>query len=409
MGMESQKPGRIDQKTLFADMGEGSSGLGDSIAPKYKDSKKSAPPDAQKVLVVEDNPDLRAFIVSNLFETYLVEEAENGRKGLYMARRVNPDLIVSDVMMPEMDGYEMCREIRKDPFLFDVPVILVTAKTGISAIEEGLEIGANDYIPKPFEMRELKARIASQLKNRQLEKRIDERDTRLSAIGQMTSSIVHDLKNPLNTLTGFAQIARQDSEEIQEKNISRNLDLVMESCSRLNRMISEIMDFAKGYAPRLNMEGVLLVPFLETTLNVHKNRLKDLGISLVSRYTGCDTVYVSFDSEKMNRVIENLIMNSKEAFFNSTHDLPDKQIRVDTSCDQNRALICFSDNGPGIPEEIQTSIFDPFTTTGKKTGVGLGLSTVRNIVTAHSGTIDVKNDDDTGGAVFELIFPVVQS
>ncbi len=65
----------------------------------------------------------------------------------------------------------------------------------------------------------------------------------------MTSSIVHDLKNPLNTLTGFAQIARQDSEEIQEKNISRNLDLVMESCSRLNRMISEIMDFAKGYAP----------------------------------------------------------------------------------------------------------------------------------------------------------------
>jgi signal transduction histidine kinase len=174
-------------------------------------------------------------------------------------------------------------------------------------------------------------------------------------------------------------------------------------------MISEIMDFAKGYAPRLNMEGVLLVPFLETTLNVHKNRLKDLGISLVSRYTGCDTVYVSFDSEKMNRVIENLIMNSKEAFFNSTHDLPDKQIRVDTSCDKNRALICFSDNGPGIPEEIQTSIFDPFTTTGKKTGVGLGLSTVRNIVTAHSGTIDVKNDDDTGGAVFELIFPVVQS
>ncbi len=119
--------------------------------------------------MVEDNPDLRAFIVSNLFETYLVEEAENGRKGLYMARRVNPDLIVSDVMMPEMDGYEMCREIRKDPFLFDVPVILVTAKTGISAIEEGLEIGANDYIPKPFEMRELKARIASQLKNRQLE------------------------------------------------------------------------------------------------------------------------------------------------------------------------------------------------------------------------------------------------
>ena len=255
----------------------------------------------------------------------------------------------------------------------------------------------------------MKARIASQLKNRQLEKRLTERDTRLSAIGQMTSSIVHDLKNPLNTVIGFAQIARQDSEAIREENISRNLDLVMESCSRLNRMIIEILDFAKGYAPRLNTEPVLLVPFLETTLTVHKDRLAQAGISMVSRYTGCEEVQVSFDSEKMNRVIENLIMNSKDAFFNANQEIPEKNILVDTTCDKTGVVIRFSDNGPGIPEEIKASIFDPFTTTGKKTGVGLGLSTVRNIVASHSGTIEVKNDEKTGGAVFELIFPVVQS
>ena len=408
IGIEDQKTCVVDQKTLFADMGRGS-GLGDSIAMRYKDPKKSAPSDAPKILVVEDNPDLRAFIVSTLFETYLVEQAENGRQGLDMARRINPDLILSDVMMPEMDGYEMCREIRKDPFLFDVPVILVTAKTGVSAIEEGLEIGANDYIAKPFEIRELKARIAAQLKNRHLEKSITERDTRLTAIGQMTSSIVHDLKNPLNTVIGFAQIARQDSEEIQEKSISRNLDLVMESCSRLNRMIVEILDFAKGYAPRLNSEPVLLVPFLETTLTVHKERLSQLGISLFSKHIGCDDVQIFFDSDQMHRVVENLVMNSKDAFFNSSHEIKEKQIRVEALCDKSRVMIRFSDNGPGIPEEIKTSIFEPFTTTGKKTGVGLGLSTVRNIVSAHSGTIAVKTDGENGGAVFELTFPVVQS
>ncbi|MDZ7667022.1 MAG: ATP-binding protein [Desulfotignum sp.] len=407
-GTEDQKTGKIDEKTLFADMGRGS-GLGDNIATEYKGSKKSAPSDAQKILVVEDNPDLRAFIVSNLFETYLVEQAENGQQGLDMARRIDPDLIVSDVMMPEMDGYEMCREIRKDPFLFDVPVILVTAKTGVSAIEEGLEIGANDYIPKPFEMRELKARIAAQLKNRQLEKRITERDTRLAAIGQMTSAIVHDLKTPLNTVMGFSEIALQDAEKIQEQNISQNLELVMESCSRLNRMIIEILDFAKGFAPRLNTEPVLMVPFLETTLTVHKKRLIQQGISLVSEHIGCDDVQVSFDLEKMNRVIENLIMNSKDAFFNANNEIAEKIIRVETKCDKSRAMVQFSDNGPGIPEEIKASIFEPFTTTGKKTGVGLGLSTVRNIVTAHSGTIEVKNDEHTGGAVFELKFPVVQT
>jgi signal transduction histidine kinase len=404
---EYQKRGKIDKKTLFADMGRGS-GLGDSIAMGYKEKKKSAPPDAQKILVVEDNPDLRAFIVSNLFETYLVEQAENGRTGLELARRINPDLIVSDVMMPEMDGYELCREIRNDPFLSKVPIILVTAKSGGEAVEAGLEIGATDYVPKPFEMRELRARIATHLKNRFLEKNINERETRLTAIGQMTSAVVHDLKNPLNTIMGFTQIAKQDSEVLEEKSISQNLSYVMESGVRLNRMITEILDFAKGYAPRLNSEPVLLVPFLETTLSVHKERLSQLGISLFTRHIECDNVQVRLDSDQMHRVIENLIMNSKDAFFNSNNEIQEKIIRVETQCDKNRAMIRFSDNGPGIPDEIKTSIFDPFTTTGKKTGVGLGLSTVRNIVSAHSGTIAVKTDVEKGGAVFELTFPVLQ-
>ncbi len=408
MGKDTLKNDRIDKKTLFADMSRGSD-LGDSIAVKYTERKKSAPPDAHKLLVVEDNPDLRAFIVSNLFETYQVEQAENGRKGLDLARRMNPDLIISDVMMPEMDGYELCREIRKDPFLSKVPIILVTSKSGGEAVEAGLEIGATDYVPKPFEMRELKARIATHLKNRFLEKNINERETRLTAIGQMTSAVVHDLKNPLNTIMGFTQIAQQDSEALEEKEISKNLSYVMESSARLNRMIAEILDFAKGYAPRLNSEAVLLVPFLETTLTVHKERLSQLGISLISEHTGCENVQVSFDSDQMHRVIENIIMNSKDAFFNSSHEIPDKKIRVETTYDKSRVIIRFSDNGPGISEEIKTSIFEPFTTTGKKTGVGLGLSTVRNIVSAHSGTISVETDGKKGGAVFELTFPVVQS
>jgi signal transduction histidine kinase len=108
----------------------------------------------------------------------------------------------------------------------------------------------------------------------------------------------------------------------------------------------------------------------------------------------------------MHRVIENLVMNSKDAFFNSNHEIPEKKIRVETKWDKNRIKIRFSDNGPGIPEEVKKSIFDPFTTTGKKTGVGLGLSTVRNIVSAHSGTIAVETNEEKGGAVFELTFPV---
>ena len=408
MEKEYQERGKINKKTLFADVARGT-GLGDSIAGEYTDKKKSAPLDAQKILVVEDNPDLRAFIVSNLFGTYLVERAENGRKGLDLARRMSPDLIISDVMMPEMDGYELCREIRKDPFLSKVPIILVTSKSGGEAVEAGLEIGATDYVPKPFEMRELKARIATHLKNRFLEKNISERETRLTAIGQMTSSVVHDLKNPLNTIMGFTQIAQQDSETLKEKEISKSLALIMESSIRLNRMIAEILDFARGYAPRLNAESTVLIPFLETTLSNHRIKLATMDISLISGYEDCDDIQVKFDCEQIHRVINNLIMNAKEGFFIGNHEVEEKKIWVTTTCEDNHVVIRFADNGPGIPEEIRNSLFEPFTTTGKKIGTGLGLATVRNIVSAHSGKIAVESKGKEGGAVFELKFPASKS
>jgi signal transduction histidine kinase len=401
---EYQERSKINKKTLFADVARGT-GLGDGITGPSTDKKKLAPSDAPKILVVEDNSDLRAFIVSNLVETYWVEQAENGRRGLDLARRMNPDLIISDVMMPEMDGYELCRQIRKDPYLSGVPIILATSKSGAEAVETGLETGANDYVSKPFEMRELKARIATHLKNRSLEKNINERETRLTAIGQMTSSVVHDLKDPLNTIMGFAQIAQQDCETLEEKEISKNLGLVMESGIRLNRMISEILDFARGYAPELNLDPIVLVPFLETTLGNHREKLETMEISLVSRYEACDDIQVEFDSDQMHRVIDNLIMNAKEGFFTGHHGAGDKIIWVTARCEKKYVLIRFSDNGPGIPEEIRTSLFEPFTTAGKKSGTGLGLATVRNIVSAHSGQIAVESKGKEGGAVFELKFP----
>jgi len=402
MDKEYQERVKINKRTLFADVVKGT--LSDSITEEYKD-RKSAPPDAHKILVVEDNPDLRAFIVSNLIETYLVEQAENGRQGLDLARNINPDLIISDVMMPEMDGYELCREIRKDHFLSDIPIILVTSKSGGEAVEAGLEVGATDYVPKPFEMRELKARIAAHVKNRFLEKNISERDTRLTAIGHMTNTVVHDLKNPLNTIMGFTQLAQMDSEALEEKEISKNLSLVMESCDRLNRMIVDILAFSRGYAPQLNIEPIVLVPFLETTLSIHSDRLATMGISLVSSYKSCDHIQVKFNGDQIHRVFDNLILNAKEAFFHGNHETEDKKIWITAECEENHVVIRFADNGPGIPEEIKNSLFDPFITTGKKSGTGLGLATVHNIVSAHSGEIAVEPKGKEGGAVFEMKFP----
>lgn len=406
--MEYERRINTNAKTLLADV-VNDTGLSESTPAHNFEDNQQAPIDAPKILIVEDNADLRAFIVSNLAGTYNVTQASNGFEGLELARRVNPNLIISDVMMPKMDGYELCRQIREDSFLSKIPIILVTAKSGGEAVEAGFEIGANDFISKPFEMRELKARITTHLNSRQLEKNINERDTRLTAIGQMTSSVVHDLRNPLNSLLGFTQLTQQYSREIEDEQILSNLERIMDSGNRLNRMINEILEFARDNVQTLDSEPTPLAPFLESALDTHKNLLSGLDIALESEYQHGDEIKVIMDADQIHRVIDNLIKNAKESFFTHTHVVEEKKIRITSRFDKDWAFVRFSDSGPGIPDQIKNSLFVPFTTSGKKSGTGLGLATVRNIMNAHSGDISVESHGPDGGAVFELKFPAKKS
>lgn len=365
-----------------------------------------AAPDAPKVMVVEDNPDLRTFIAGNLAGEYRIETAENGFLALEAARRWVPDLIISDIMMPKMDGYELCRKIRQDASLSDIPIILATSKSGGEAVVTGLDVGANDYVTKPFEMRELKARVAAQLRARRLERKLNERESRLAAIGHMTSSIVHDLKNPLNAIVGFSQIVQQDAMISGNEEIIKNLDPVINESKRLNRMIAEVLDFARGYAPNLNLESTSLISYLESICIPLKTKLETVGISLVLKHESADDIQIDLDSDRMHRIVENLIKNAQEALCSAGNDPKGKHIWITTRADERSAMIRIADDGPGIPEEVIETLFEPFTSTGKKTGTGLGLATVRNLVKAHDGDISVKTGGREGGAIFTMEFPL---
>jgi DNA-binding response OmpR family regulator len=118
------------------------------------------------VLVVEDNKDVRAFIRQQIEEFYQVHEAENGEVGLLQAQEILPDLIVTDLMMPKMNGFQFCSEVRKDELTSHIPIVMLTAKAGFDDKMEGLEIGVDDYITKPFSGRELKVRIKNLIKQR---------------------------------------------------------------------------------------------------------------------------------------------------------------------------------------------------------------------------------------------------
>ena len=398
----SQEEFEHKKETLLADALESRLGDAQNISERIR---TAAPPGAQRVLVVEDNPDLRIFIANNLADDYCIEMAADGEEGLALARQWIPDLVVSDIMMPRMDGYEFTRQIRKDPSLSQTAVILVTAKSGGEAVAEGLEVGANDYLPKPFEIRELKARVAAHLRTRRLERNLSERDSRLAAIGQMTSAIVHDLKNPLSAIIGFAQIAKQDILAGEKAEVvTENLAPVINEANRLSRMIAEVLDFARGSSSDLNLVPTELPVYLEAVCSPLKQGLAAVGIDLILQHESGLAPLINIDNDRMLRVIENLIRNAQEAILAGGQDPRRKHIWVTTRANEHSVTLRIADDGPGIPAEMVPKLFDAFTTSKKRSGTGLGLATVRNLVIAHQGEITVEPKSAEGGAAFLLKF-----
>jgi signal transduction histidine kinase len=390
---------RTRRETLLADV-ELPRVTGDS-----SQVRPQPPAGAPRVLLVEDNEELRSFVAQRLSSRYRVEEAKDGNAGLAAARRTTPDLIVSDVMMPGMDGHELCRRLRADPGLATVPVILLTARAGSEAVVEGLEVGADDYVVKPFALRELEARIAAHLRAKETERQLHERESRLVAIGQMTSSVVHDLRNPLTLLVGYVDLAHRLAVRGGESVIAEELEQVQAASDRLRRMIEEILDFARGGTPKLMLETLPARRFLDETLAPLAGDLEERGIATEIHLKLGEDLSVTLDRDRMQRVLENLLRNAREAILTGTTGERRVFLRAWVE-DEDTLAIRVADTGPGIPDELAGHLFEPFATTGKKQGTGLGLVTVRNLVKAHGGEIRVETAAPEGGAAFTVTLPL---
>lgn len=371
------------------------------------EARPQPPEGAPRILLVEDNADLRSFLAVRLSRLYRVETAADGVAGLEVARRVRPDLVVSDVMMPGLDGHELCRRLRADPAFATTPILLVTARAGSEALAEGLEVGADDYIVKPFALRELEARIAAHLRAKETERQLHERESRLAAIGQMTSAVVHDLRNPLTLVKGYADLAHGLALRGGDAaTIARELDRVRGESDRLRRMIEEILDFARGGSPKLALRTLPAGRFLGDVLRPLLSDLEERGIAVEADLRLGDPILVSLDPDRIQRVVENLVTNAREALAAWGKE---KRITVRAWAAGGMLHVRVADTGPGIPEEAAGHLFEPFATTGKKQGTGLGLVTVRNLVKAHGGEIRVETKAPEGGAAFTITLPLAEA
>ena len=363
------------------------------------------------VLVADDEPDMRRFLRAELKKDYDLVEAVDGLQTLERTERFMPDIILLDMMMPEMDGLEVCRELRRREATAAIPIILLTARADEETKFNALQIGANDFLAKPFSATELHARIKNLIESHHYQRRLSKqnraltsaieqiRETemqlvqseKLASLGRLSAGIIHEINNPLNfTMTGLFAL-RNKSKQFPMKErgeFEEILNDVEEGVRRVRNIVSDLRTFTHPGGGE--GEVVDVADVVNASLRFLTGEWKG-RVQIEQKLTPDQIVWA--DRNKLIHVFVNLLQNSIDALREKKFDDEQPAIRIESRVAGNRSFIVIRDNGTGIDREIMDKIFDPFFTTKEAgRGTGLGLSISYRIVRAYGGRISVKSE-----------------
>ena len=346
----------------------------------------------RRILLVEDDEETRRFLAAILRQHYVVVEAANGRLGLEAMRAEKPVVVISDVMMPEMSGLQMVQAAKADPELQEIPIILLTARREVDATLDGFQVGANDYLGKPFSPRELLARIDVQIRLRETSARLAESE-RFAALAILTSGFAHEVRNPLNGLLNALQPLHEMA-TAEGSTDTELLKLAIDCGERIQGLANSLLSFARPVHDRV---AVALPYLLDNALDVVAWKLPP-GVTVIRDYQFRDAVPAEPGS--LGQVLLNLIDNAILSMPKSG------ELKLATEQVGDQIRITIQDTGGGIRPEHLERIFEPFFSTrpaGEGTGLGLAIS--RRIVDHHRGRIEVESKLGAGTR-FELYLPV---
>ena len=345
-----------------------------------------------RVLLAEDEEDLRGFIAGVLKDSYVVDAAKDGAEALDLLKQNRPDLVLTDVMMPEVSGLDLTRAIKGDPSLRHIPVILLTARGENEAALEGYEAGADEFVSKPFHTKVLQARIRAHLKMRSLSLQLADQ-ARLASAGTLAAGLSHEVKNPLNAAVNAVKVLEQGgSSRVSNE---RLMGLVIDALERIDGIVSALDAHARP------ADGDDLVPCnvrkaLESTLNLLDHKLKH-RVAVHQDYETTGEVFAP--ARAFNQVMLNLLDNSIRSDA--------ANIWIELRQTDKLISVAVADDGPGVPPDVVHRIFDPFFTTrveGEGTGLGLHLS--RRIAQECGGELRYEPRPG-GGARFVMEIPAM--
>lgn len=364
------------------------------------------------LILVVDDEQKNLQVLGNLLseQGYRIDFAINGEEALDLANNYDPDLILLDVMMPMMDGYEVCDHLKKQENTRDIPVIFITAKHEDEDIIKGFECGSVDYICKPFRSQELLARVNTHLKLVLAQKSLKKANKELIELNDKKSEFLgvacHDLKNPLSGIVWHTELLKDSfregplSEGIVEEDDKEILDIIENSAKNMLQIVNNVMDteFLESGKVRMEFSPVDISFIAQQVLFINKASAKKKNIEII--FEKSEKPYSMVDVSRIREIMDNLLSNAVK------YSPPNKKVFFRVYGDESNSYFEIEDQGPGFTDEDKKHIYGKFARlsarpTGNEISTGLGLSIVKKLIDLHDGNIDLVSTPGNG-ATFKV-------
>ncbi|HEY6542603.1 MAG TPA: ATP-binding protein, partial [Ktedonobacteraceae bacterium] len=328
---------------------------------------------AGRILLVDDNADMLDYLWRLLSAYWQIETAVNGAEALRAVQQSAPDLIISDVMMPGLDGFQLLKTLRSDPQLCNIPIILLSARAGEEATIEGLEAGADDYLVKPFSARELLARVGAHMElafirremAAQIQQHADESERlyheaqeAINLRDELLAVVSHDLKNPLTTVMGFTQLLQNTVNRIdlpEKDRVMDGISRIHATATRMNRLIDELLDIAHlqmGKPLNLDESEIDLVRLARQTVIAYSQTSQRHQFNFE---TGLPELIGWWDSARLERVLGNLLSNAIK--YSPEGGAITVTVEREETGNGAWAIVSVADQGIGIPASDLPQVF----------------------------------------------------
>ena len=364
---------------------------------------------APSILVVDDQPINVQLLKRKLErEGIQIATAFSGAEALEAVKKAKPDLILLDVMMPDMDGIEVCQRLQANEDTRGVPVIFITARTGKESKIEGLNVGAVDYITKPIDLDETLARVQTQLRfvaiNRQvvdLTRRLEE-SRKAATIGAVTQGIAHNLNNLLGVIIGYLDLVKAYHDRPEQ--VKKNVQHVEDAVNRIVIIVKQLSTLVvKSHPPSIRAS---LRKVIEGGVARFHNDYKLTAPVTIDNPLGDQPIDTNY--EIVEDVIAKVLNNAWESYDNKRTDPRPITMRTQLVANAEGGVeieIRIIDHGRGINEEVRDKMFEPFISTKNTVGVGMGLTVARHALRSLGGEVSVT-DNSPRGAVAILLHPI---